>query len=269
MRPAIRQFVRASVCVAALLGVAAPLAGCRGERSEKPPRQFFPDMDDSPKFKPQTETEFFADGRAMRPPEDGTVAFGAFMLDESMLPEDADWAEPFLLEREEALAGDTALYVGLTEGGEFVQRMPVAVDQALLERGAERYNIYCAACHGYEGDGLGTVGRRWSAPVPSYHDEKYLDRSLDTGTDGYMFHIARNGLKHPDGRYRMPGYGHALTARDTWAIVAHIRVLQEALNNDIDDLPPEEARRLRELRGRADAGPADGAADPAEKGAAG
>ena len=234
---------------AAGLALMLPMAGCRGDRSEKPPRQFFPDMDDSPKFKPQTPTEFFADGRAMRPPEAGTVAFGAFPFVEVSIPAQADWASPFLREREDMLAGDTEMYTGLNPDGTPVAMMPMAINNELLARGEERFNIYCAACHGYAGDGQGMVGRRWSAPVPSFHDAKYKDRSEPTGGDGYLFHIARNGLKHPDGRYRMPGYGHALTAEDTWAIVAHIRVLQQAFDNDPQSLPAE-ARDQLDPRGR-------------------
>src|SRR5690606_28449424 len=98
--------------------------------------------------------------------------------------------------------------------------------RALLERGEERFNIYCAACHGYTGDGAGMVGRRWSIPVPSYHDPKYSDSAQRTGKDGYLFHVARYGLKNPDGSTRMPAYGHALDAQDAWAVVAYIRALQ-------------------------------------------
>lgn len=225
------------------------MSGCRGDRSENRPRQFFPDMDDSPKFKPQTGTDFFADGRSMRPPEAGTVAFGAFPLVEESLPADADWAEPFLQERTDLLGENVALYTGLNEDGTTVAMMPTELTNDLLEHGKERFNIYCAACHGYAGDGMGMVGRRWSAPVPSFHQAKYKDRSEPTGTDGHIFHIARNGLKHPDGRYRMPGYGHALSAEDTWAVVAHIRVLQQAFDNDPQSLPAE-ARTEFESGGR-------------------
>jgi len=235
---------------------AAPL-GCRGDRSDKRPRQFFPDMDDSPKFKPQTRTDFFADGRAARPPVDGTVAFGPFPF-ASQTVGTREWSGAFLAERADALGTDSVRVVGLTASGQYVERIPIAVDASLLERGAERFNIYCAACHGYGGDGQGAVGVRWAAPVPSFLDPKYADASLDTGKDGYLFHIARNGLQHPDGRYRMPGYGHALSVRDTWAVVAHIRALQESADNEIDDLPEGERRRLLDEQGRAAAPAADG-----------
>lgn len=237
----------ALLSIAAL--VAMPMAGCRGDRSEKPPRQFFPDMDDSPRFNPQTPTDFFADGRAMRAPESGTVAFGAFAFAAETLPDGADWATPFLRERADLLAEGEAAYTGLNPDGTPVDTMPVPVTAELLARGQERFNIYCASCHGYSGEGNGMVGRRWSAPVPSFHDAKFKDVSQPTAGDGYMFHIARQGLKHPDGRYRMPGYAHALSVEDTWAVVAHIRVLQQALDNDPQSLPPD-ARSQLDASGR-------------------
>ncbi len=234
---------------AAGLSAALPMAGCRGDRSEERPHQFFPDMDDNPNFSPQAATPFFADGRQMRPPVDGTVAFGVFTFAEGTIPGEAEWASPFLREREDMLAEGAENYSGLNADGTPVQVMPAQVTSELLARGEERFNIYCSACHGYAGEGNGMVGRRWSAPVPSFHDAKYKDRDEPTGGDGYLFHIARNGLKHPDGRYRMPAYGHALTIEDTWAVVAHIRVLQQAFDNDPQSLPAE-ARGQLDPRGR-------------------
>lgn len=230
-----------------------PAAGCRGDRSEKPPRQFLPDMDDSPKFKPQAGTDFFADGRSMRAPEAGTVAFGAFAFAAETLPDGSAWAAPFLQERADLLADDAAAFTGLNPDGTPVAKMPMPVTPDLLARGQERFNIYCSACHGYAGDGNGMVGRRWSAPVPSFHDAKYKDPSQPTAGDGYLFHVARHGLKHPDGRYRMPAYGHALSVEDTWAVIAHVRVLQQALDNDPQSLPAE-ARSQLDARGRSSQG---------------
>ncbi|UYV12578.1 MAG: cytochrome c [Phycisphaera sp.] len=243
--PSTRTRATLSLALAAVgLAAALPMAGCRGDRSEKRPHQFFPDLDDGPSFKPQSKTPFFADGRTMREPVDGTVAFGVFSFTEDTIPGEIDWAMPFLREREDILGEGIETYSGLNADGTPLQTMPVEVTSELLARGEERFNIYCSACHGYSGDGNGMVGRRWSAPVPTFHDAKYKDRGEPTGGDGYLFHIARNGLKHPDGRYRMPGYGHALTIDDTWAVVAHIRVLQQAFDNDPQSLPAEAQGQL-------------------------
>src|SRR5579862_6726173 len=92
----------AAWCSAAILAVlVGTLPGCRGDREDKPPHQFIPDMDDSPKFKPQTESPFFADGRAMRQPVEGTVAFGRrdFDIDRT----DAPWAKPYKTERDDLI----------------------------------------------------------------------------------------------------------------------------------------------------------------------
>lgn len=276
--------------VGTILAICAlALAGCRGDRSEKRPRQFLPDMDDSPKWKNQEGSEFFADGRQMRPPPPHTVAFGrvSFVSDEP-------WAGAFMTDRTDLLKEDDAFYMGFTartkvpvEGGgmsdklTYVDRIPIPVDEALLARGAERFGIYCSVCHGFAGDGQGMVGKRWAAPVPSWHDPKYSDpREPDgKGTDGFLFVTARrgvpgaSGLPMPDDapevqrekleQLKMPGYAHALSERDTWAIVAYIRVLQEARRGTPQDIPADQRtdleRQRQELIGRGATQPAPGA----------
>ncbi|MFG0283679.1 MAG: c-type cytochrome [Phycisphaerales bacterium JB039] len=230
----------------ALLGaiaLGAGLAGCRGGRSDDEPRQFLPDMDDSPKWEPQAGSTFFAAAgatdaaehggpaplaRMMRQPVAGSVPFGAIPVVASEGQFDPALRDDMRAERAGYLRPDDAVYLGVAEDGAFVDRIPVDVTRALLERGEERFNIYCAACHGYAGDGNGMVGRRWGVPVANFHDPKYSDPAQRTGKDGYLFHTARHGLKNPDGSLRMPGYGHALDAEDSWAVVAYIRALQAA-----------------------------------------
>src|SRR5687768_11368078 len=89
----------------ALIAAGAALPACRGDRKAKPPRQFLPDMDDQYKWKPQQESEFFADGRTMRQPVAGTVAFGG-----TDFVSEASWAAPFMAERTSLLAEDDALF---------------------------------------------------------------------------------------------------------------------------------------------------------------
>jgi mono/diheme cytochrome c family protein len=248
---------------AALLAIGAgALPGCRGDREDKPPHQFLPDMDDSPKFKPQTETPFYADGRAMRQPVEGTVAYGGqdFDIDHA----DAAWAAPYKAERADLIKDDDAFYKGFTgvsaDGKpQYVKKIPVEVNDALLARGQERYNIYCVVCHGYQGNGQGTVAQKWTGlSVANFHDPKYVDPKEpdQKGTDGFLFYTARNGVPNPADPTgmspKMPGYAHALTERDTWAIVAYVRALQESvpladvpgpqrakLQDEISKLPPE------------------------------
>lgn len=270
----------------ALLGLAAILAatgasmtGCRGDRSDKRPRQFFPDMDDSPKWKPQTGSDFYADGRTMRPQPAGTVAFGrvGFVTD-------AGWAAPWMTQRTDLLREDDGFYTGYTgvapDGKlQYLDRIPIAVDAALIARGADRYGIYCVVCHGPAGDGKGMAGGpRWSVPIPSYHDPKYRDPNEPDGKskDGFFFYTARNGVPGAAGNVlptdspedrrakieqrKMPGYDHALSVRDTWAVIAYIRVLQESHLGTPADIPADERERLdrerRELISKAAATPA-------------
>lgn len=217
----------------------AAAAGCRGDRSDSRPRQFFPDMDDSPKFKPQTHTPFFADGRAMRRPVEHTVAFGAL----------ADAADP---SREGYLKDDTGYYFGTGADGKYLVTIParVSVDKKTLERGQERYNIFCSACHGYDGHGKGTVGAQWQGVVANFHDAKFTDAAQDQGKDGYIFHVIRNGLPADDPKQpmRMPSYGYSVNEQDAWAIVAYVRALQAQQSGTLADLAPAAREALEKTR---------------------
>lgn len=249
--------VLGATLAAVVLGV---MPACRGDRSDKPPRQFFPDMDDSPKFKPQTASEFFVDGRAMRPAVPGTVPFARWGAMTPAYVGDgvaAVWAA--VLERDDLLREDDGLYRGLAavsaEGRPvMLTRIPLPVTRDLLARGRERFDIYCAACHGYTGHGDGMVGRRWTGgQVPSFHDPKYRDPAEpdQKGTDGFLFRTAMWGVRDPvTGAQKMPAYAHALSVADAWAIVAYIRVLQAAQLGTLDDAPAEQRRRLEQERER-------------------
>jgi mono/diheme cytochrome c family protein len=212
--------------------LSTPMTGCRGDRTDKPPRRFFPDMDKQPKVKAQSETEFFENGHSQRLPVDGTIPFGQH----SLVPDGSDdqWTEMMSKDRADMLKGDDTYYFGLVAGttDQYVERMPVEVTREFIERGQERFNIFCSACHGYDGLGneSGTVGRLLNVRPINLLDDKYRDRAGEFGSDGYLYHIVRDGLWSPDGTNRMPAYGHAVDQQDAWAIVAYIRTLQAAFN---------------------------------------
>lgn len=275
------RFTSRAALLAPILAAAAlvALAGCRGDREDKPPRQFFPDMDDSPKWNPQSQSDFFADGRSMRPPVDGTVPSARWALAPDALAGDAaPWAAPFRDERAAFLRENAAVYSGLDSAGLYVDSIPIPVTRALIERGQERFNIYCAACHGYSGDGQGMVGQRWTAPPPSFHDPKYLDKAepAGRGRDGFLFYTALHGVPGPDGfphdydpaekrlekmkAMKMPGYAHALSERDAWAITAYIRALQQTI--PLDQVPEPLRQPLERDRARLAPPPAAPAAAP-------
>ncbi len=188
--------------IAALVAALA-LAGCRGMESDEPPIHLNLNMDFQKKFEPQEANAFFDNEAAMRTPPPGTVARG--MLREN-----------------------TVFYEGLTEDGGYVEQIPVSVTRALIERGQERYNIYCAVCHGRAGDGQGVISRGgYGWVIPGYHTERL--RQIE---DGYLYEVIANGLG------TMPGYAGQIPVADRWAIVAYVRALQRSQYATEADVPP-------------------------------
>jgi mono/diheme cytochrome c family protein len=184
--------------VTALLLLAA--AGCRQ------------DMHNQPKYRPLRATEFFGNGSSARPLVDGTVPRGT-------LHEDAVFST--------GKAGNVP-----------VKELPFAVDAHLLDRGQERFNIYCTPCHDPAGTGRGMVVQRGYRQPPSFHDERL--RNADAG---YFFDVITNGFG------AMPDYRAQVPARDRWAIVAYIRALQlsqRATKADIPGGDPEKANAASE-----------------------
>lgn len=243
------NLVRIALPAAVGVALAVGAAGCRGERSDDPPRQFFPGLDDQLKVKAQTESEFYNEyrdpetgelyGRSMRRPVEGTVAFGYKPYTREI--RDIDFSE-----RGRLLAEDDAFYRGKNPDGSWVEYMPVEVTTEFIELGREQYNIYCIVCHGGTGRGDGMVGRQWSYPLPSYHQEQY-QRGGEKGADGYLFDRIRNGVPNPSPGsypYMMRPYGTKVSVEETWAIVAYIRTLQKVYRGTVDELPPRERATL-------------------------
>lgn len=227
---------------------ALAIGACRGERSDAPPRQFFPGMDDQQRWDPQEETDFYADGRVAREPVAGTVAFGW-------------WPHADDQGRDVFLAESDAVYRGIDGQGGYLARAPIdelfedspsSPDVAdLIARGRERFDIYCSSCHGKTGAGDGMVGSRWSNPMPSFHTEAYQPGG-EKGQDGYLFHTIRNGVPNAPGvlpELKMPAYAERVNVRDAWAIVLYIRSLQRAQSATINDVPEAERQRLNQTRG--------------------
>jgi mono/diheme cytochrome c family protein len=167
------------------------LSGCaRGCTSGRPPIHLNPSMDDQPKVLSQTASTFFYDGSSMRQPVPGTVAIGE-------------------------LKEDAALFTGKGAYWQFVATIPVTVDAALLERGRQRYVIYCQPCHDARGDGKGILFQRGNVPTASFHEEKILKYP-----DGQIFDVMTNGMG------LMPSYKWPIPPADRWAIIAYIRELE-------------------------------------------
>jgi mono/diheme cytochrome c family protein len=201
-------------------------AKSRASKSPVPRIQIIPDMDQQPRYEAQQANPAFADGRAMRLPVEGTVARGELRADDHFERGQVDgkWAETFPAQ--------------------------APLTMALLERGRERYGIFCAPCHGLGVGGL-TVGGAveangivdvraleleqptWVSPT-SFHTEEVRGRPV-----GHLFNTITNGIR------TMPAYGPQIPPADRWAIVAYIRALQRSQNARVEDVPRELRESLR------------------------
>jgi mono/diheme cytochrome c family protein len=164
------------------------LAGCRQ------------DMQDEPKMVPQRGSTMFADGRSARPQVANTVSRG--QLDE-----------------------DQYFYTGLVNGKE-QDTMPYPVTLEVLQRGQERFNIYCTPCHSRVGNGDGMIVQRGYKPAGNFHDPKRLAQPLS-----HYFYVMTNGYG------AMPDYSAQVTPVDRWAIAAYIRALQMSQSATLADVP--------------------------------
>jgi mono/diheme cytochrome c family protein len=178
------------------------LAGCRQ------------DMHDQPRFKPLARSDFYSDLRSARAPIEGTVARGQ-------------------------MRDDTYFYTGMV-GNTPGDYMPFPVDESVVQRGRERFNIYCAPCHSRLGDGNGMIPSRGFRHPPSYHIERLRKAPL-----GYFFDVMTNGFG------AMPDYASQVPPRDRWCIVAYIRALQLSQGAAMSDVPagqkiPSEPPKLGE-----------------------
>jgi len=179
------------------------------------------DMANQPKNRPLAPSSFFEDGRSERPLVENTVARGSLANDELFVPKDSN-------------------------------SFPLPVNLALLERGEERYKIFCSPCHGLQGDGNGMVAMRGMKPPPTYHQDR-----LRLAPNGYFYDNITNGFG------QMLGYSAQIPPRDRWAIIAYIRALQLSRNAKGADLPAE----LREkLNSSGIAGDIPGGAKPGQVG---
>ncbi len=217
----------------AIVALIPPLwiARARVVQSDKPRWHTFIDMDYQPKAKPQTVSTLFADGRADRLPVAGTVARGQLRDDERLyrgIDPDAEPPQP----EPGAAAGEPAVA--------WVQDFPLPVTAEMMKRGRQRYNVYCAPCHGLAGEGDGLVARRaaelqqgtWVPPT-SLHSEAVRPQPV-----GQLFNTISNGVR------KMPAYGSQISVPDRWAIVLYVRALQRTQNAKPADVPPETLKAM-------------------------
>ncbi len=202
----------------------ALIAWARAVNSPRTRIHLIADMDNQPKFRAQHANALFADGRAMRPPIWGTVARGQ-------------------------LNEDDHYYRGISNG-QWAATFPpqVALTMDLLQRGRERFNIYCQPCHGLAGYGDGMVNKRamelmnlgvngttWVQPK-SIHEQQIREQPV-----GQYFNTITNGVRN------MPAYGPQIPVADRWAIVAYVRALQRSQNARPDDALPAQRVQLQSV----------------------
>ena len=186
-RPALRALV--------VLGALLLAGGCRL------------DMHDQPKYTPLRGSDFFGDGRAARPPVEGTVARG-------------------LLNDDELLATGKV-------NGQLATEFPFPVTAEVVARGRERYDIFCSPCHDRTGGGNGMIVRRGYRQPPTLHQDR-----LRQAAPGHFVDVMTNGFG------AMPDYRSQVPPSDRWAITAYIRALQLSANATLSEVPPEEREKL-------------------------
>ncbi len=161
------------------------------------------DMANQPRQNPQSPSSFFADGRSERPLIENTVVRGEIASTELILPKDSN-------------------------------AFPLPLTLELLQRGQERYAIFCTPCHGLQGNGLGMVAVRGMKHPPSFHQERLWQEP-----NGYLYDVVTNGFG------AMYGYSAQIPPRDRWAIIAYVRALQLSRNAHLADLPADLREKLK------------------------
>lgn len=218
----IRALLSIALIGAALGATVVGILGVPGRLSRKPPVEaysdrFFPGMDRQPKLRPQEPNSFFSNGISSQLPPSGTIAR----------------SEPI-----QTAGGpvygfqDSPVNTGrLTGTTNFVEINPLPVNEALLERGRERFDIYCAPCHGRLGDGNGITKKLGVMPtVANLHDKRIVELA-----DGEIFNTVTYG------KSTMGAYGPLMPVQDRWAVIAYLRVLQLSwlgTTNDLTSVQP-------------------------------
>ncbi len=178
-----------------IVALASALAACRQ------------DMHDAPRYEPLEESAFFPDGRASRMLVANTVARGQLREDEH-------------------------LYTGKI-GGQLATEFPMPVTAATMARGQERFNVFCAPCHGRTGDGTGMIVQRGFRQPPSYYEERLRNAPV-----GYLFDVMTNGFG------AMQDYSAQVPVADRWAIAAYVRALQLSRQGTVNDVPADRREEL-------------------------
>jgi mono/diheme cytochrome c family protein len=202
------EFRRRTALTLLLVALSSLLGACNNFTTRQPPIWVWWDMKKQAKYKPQAESEFFADGRTSRRPVDGAIAQETYVVN--------------------------VAYSTGAEDGKYVARNPEAITKELLLQGQTKFNIYCAPCHDRTGSGRGVVPTKAIWVPGNLHDDRIVNY-----VDGELYHVITNG------RRSMPGYRFQVAEKDRWAIVAYIRALQRSWRGTMADVPAELQSKVR------------------------
>jgi len=195
--------------------------GLQGRMSRKPPMELFPDMDRQAKLRPQEPFKFMPNGLSSQLPPAGTIARSQ--------PIETTKGEVYRFE-------DSPVNTGrITGTTNFVADNPLPMSAALLQRGRERFDIYCSPCHGRTGDGNGITKKIGAMPaVANLHDKRIVEMA-----DGEIFNTVTYG------KGLMGAAGPLLPTEDRWAVIAYLRALQLSHLGSIEDLTAEQKAALK------------------------
>ena len=216
-----RYLLYSILVIVAIAAAAFTIFGIPGHLSRTPPLEVFPDMDRQAKLRPAQPFAFFTNGLTSQLPPAGTVVRSAPV-------ETVDGAVYSYQE----VPFNTGRVTGTTN---FVETNPLVVNAATLQRGRERFDVYCAPCHGRLGDGNGITKKLGVMPaVISLHDKRIIEM-----TDGEIF----NTITH--GKGLMGAYGPLMAAQDRWAVIAYTRALQLSWLGSPEELTAEQRATLK------------------------
>jgi len=209
-----RYFFLAYLLVALIV---VGIFGFRGQKFSKPPIRIFPDMKEQDKLRAQKPDAFFADGHGGRLPVNQTQPRG-------FNPEGAKVIGGI---PEYEFGGQGGYYYTGQIGDYYGNGMPEELSLTektaaeLIRRGRDRFDVYCAVCHGASGDGQG-ITSAYGVPVNTNPNAKLNSHAPGSYPDGRLFNTITNGMG------RMSGYGYNVPVRDRWAIIAYVHTLQAA-----------------------------------------
>lgn len=210
-----------------LLVLIAGTAGLRGRISRRPPIEVFPDMDRQGKIRPQTSSRFFPNQLSSRLPVPGTISRGKPFQNLASTNE-SDGLYPYQ---------ESPVTTGrIANSTNWVESNPFKISAVSLLRGRQRFQIYCAPCHGTLGDGKGITTKYGMAPVANLHDARIVRMA-----DGELF----NTITHGSRSQLMGPYGPLIAVQDRWMIISYLRALQLTRLGSVEDVPAAMRNSLR------------------------